>query len=99
MAGCIAGAAPAPLTLLPLRTALLPMKITYYLEVLSSWCTWVEPVWAELKQRYAGRAEFQWKIALMKPEDFPVSREQCDGLIVTENYHCMIQADLLPLAA
>lgn len=54
------------------------MKITYYLEVLSSWCTWVEPTWAELKQRYAGRAEFHWKIALMSPGDFPVSREQCD---------------------
>jgi len=54
------------------------MKVTYYLEVLSSWCTWVDPVWAELKQRYAGRAEFEWKIALMNPEDFPVSRSQCD---------------------
>jgi predicted DsbA family dithiol-disulfide isomerase len=54
------------------------MKITYYVEVLSSWCLWVEPTWAELKQRYAGRAEFEWKIALMKPADFPVSREQCD---------------------
>lgn len=54
------------------------MKVTYYLEVLSSWCTWVEPTWAELKRRYAGRAEFEWKIALMNPEDFPVSREQCD---------------------
>lgn len=54
------------------------MKITYFLEVLSSWCTWVEPTWAELKHRYAGRAEFEWKIALMKPEDFPISREQCD---------------------
>ena len=54
------------------------MKITYYLEVLSSWCTWVEPTWAQLKQRYAGRAEFEWKIALMNPQDFPVSREQCD---------------------
>ena len=54
------------------------MKITFYLEVLSSWCTWAEPTWAELKQRYAGRAEFQWKIALMNPSDFPVSREQCD---------------------
>ena len=54
------------------------MKITYYLEVLSSWCTWVEPTWTELKQRYAGRAEFEWKIALMNPQDFPVSREQCD---------------------
>lgn len=54
------------------------MKITYYLEVLSSWCTWAEPTWNELKQRYAGRAEFQWKIALMNPEDFPATREQCD---------------------
>lgn len=54
------------------------MKITYYLEVISSWCTWVEPVYAELKRRYAGRAEFEWKIALMAPADFPVSRAQCD---------------------
>lgn len=54
------------------------MKVTYYLEILSSWCHWVEPVWAELKQRYAGRAEFEWKIALMNPSDFPVSRSQCD---------------------
>jgi len=54
------------------------MKVTYYLEVLSSWCHWVEPVWNELKLRYAGRAEFEWKIALMNPGDFPVSQEQCD---------------------
>ncbi len=54
------------------------MKVTYYLEVLSSWCHWVEPVWTGLKSRYAGRAEFGWKIALMRPEDFPVSRAQCD---------------------
>ena len=32
------------------------MKVAYYLEVLSSWCHWVDPVWAELKLRYAGRA-------------------------------------------
>ena len=54
------------------------MKVTYYLDVFSSWCTWVEPTWAELKRRYAGQAEFEWKIALMRPGDFPVSREQCD---------------------
>jgi predicted DsbA family dithiol-disulfide isomerase len=54
------------------------MKVTYYLEVLSSWCHWVDPVWAELQQRYVGRAEFGWKIALMNPGDFPVSRAQCD---------------------
>lgn len=54
------------------------MKITYYVEVLSSWCHWVEPVWAELKSRYAGRAEFEWKIALMNPGDFPAAQAQCD---------------------
>ena len=54
------------------------MKITFYLEVLSSWCTWVEPTWTELQQRYAGRATFHWKIALMKPQDFPISRDQCE---------------------
>ncbi len=54
------------------------MKVTYYLEVISSWCYWVEPTWAELKQRYAGRVEFDWKIALMRKEDYPPTREQCD---------------------
>lgn len=54
------------------------MKVTYYLEVLSSWCHWVEPTWQELKRRYAGRAEFEWRVALMNPEDFPISQAQCD---------------------
>ena len=53
------------------------MKVTYFLEVLSSWCFWAEPAWAELQRRYAGRIEFQWRIARMRPEDWPVSREQC----------------------
>jgi predicted DsbA family dithiol-disulfide isomerase len=54
------------------------LKITYYLEVLSSWCHWAEPAWAELKTRFAGRVEFAWKIALMNPGDFPASSAQCD---------------------
>ena len=54
------------------------MKVTYYLDIMSSWCFWAEPAWAELKRRYAGRVEFDWKIALMSPGDFPVSRSQCD---------------------
>jgi hypothetical protein len=41
------------------------LKITYYLDVISSWCHWSEPAWALLKGRYNGSAEFQWKIALM----------------------------------
>lgn len=54
------------------------MKVTYYVEVLSSWCHWAEPAWAELKRRYEGRATFEWRIALMRNGDFPVSRSQCD---------------------
>ena len=54
------------------------MRVTYYLEVLSSWCHWAEPTWTELQARYAGRVQFDWKIALMRPQDFPISPEQAD---------------------
>jgi predicted DsbA family dithiol-disulfide isomerase len=54
------------------------MKITYFVEMMSSWCYWAEPAWLELKNRYTGRVEFQWKIALMNPSDFPSSPEQCN---------------------
>jgi len=54
------------------------MKVTYYLEVISSWCYWAEPAWAELKQRYSGRVEFDWKLALMDGSGLPVSRNQCE---------------------
>jgi predicted DsbA family dithiol-disulfide isomerase len=54
------------------------MRITVidYLDVVSSWCFWSEPTWAELKTLYDGRVEFQWKIALMDPSGLPTSREQ-----------------------
>lgn len=55
-----------------------PLRLTYFLEVISSWCWWAEPAWAELQERYAGRAEFGWKIALMDATGLPVSRDQCD---------------------
>ncbi len=54
------------------------MKITYFVEILSSWCYWAEPTWTELKNRYAGRVDFQWKIALMNTGDFPASTAQCE---------------------
>src|SRR6266705_5324767 len=41
------------------------ITVTDYLDVVSSWCFWSEPTWAELKRRYDGRVQFQWKIALM----------------------------------
>jgi predicted DsbA family dithiol-disulfide isomerase len=52
------------------------IKVTDYLDVVSSWCFWSEPTWAELKKRYQGRVEFQWKIALMDEAGLPVSRDQ-----------------------
>jgi len=52
------------------------ITVTDYLDVVSSWCFWSEPTWAELKRCYEGRVEFQWKIALMDPKGLPTSREQ-----------------------
>jgi predicted DsbA family dithiol-disulfide isomerase len=52
------------------------ITVTDYLDVISSWCFWSEPTWAELKKLYDGRVEFQWKIALMDPSGLPTSREQ-----------------------
>jgi len=54
------------------------LKVTYYLEVISSWCYWAEPTWTELKRRYQGKAEFDWQIAQMPAEAYPVSKAQCD---------------------
>ncbi len=54
----------------------MPITVTDYLDVVSSWCFWSEPTWAELKKRYEGRVTFQWKIALMDPSGLPTSREQ-----------------------
>jgi predicted DsbA family dithiol-disulfide isomerase len=52
------------------------ITVTDYLDVISSWCFWSEPTWAELRQRYDARIKFQWKIALMDPSALPTSREQ-----------------------
>jgi predicted DsbA family dithiol-disulfide isomerase len=52
------------------------ITVTDYLDVVSSWCFWSEVTWAELKRRYDGRVQFQWKIALMDPTGLPTSREQ-----------------------
>jgi len=54
------------------------VTITYYVEIYSSWCHWAEPAWGELKTRFAGRVGFDWRVALMRAEDFPATSEQCD---------------------
>jgi len=54
------------------------MKVTVYIDVISSWCFWTQPAWEELKKRYAGRVDFDWKIALMDASGFPKSIEQAE---------------------
>ena len=75
------------------------VKATYYLEVVSSWCHWAEPAWADLKAHFSDRVEFEWKIALMPAEAYPVSINQCQwfyrrsGTIMRSPY--MLNADWL----
>ena len=55
------------------------VKITYYLDVVSSWCYWAEPAWAELKQRYAkAPVQFDWAIAMLDESGMSKSRAQAD---------------------
>jgi predicted DsbA family dithiol-disulfide isomerase len=53
------------------------LKITYYLDVISSWCHWSEPTWALLKSRFGEETEFQWKVALMDSSGMPTKRNHC----------------------
>jgi predicted DsbA family dithiol-disulfide isomerase len=55
------------------------IKVTYYLDVVSSWCYWAEPAWRELKQRHAkAPVVFEWQIALLDGEGMSKSREQAE---------------------
>ena len=55
------------------------IKVTYYLDVVSSWCYWAEPTWTELKQRYAqSPVEFGWQIALLDEAAMSKSQAQAD---------------------
>ena len=54
------------------------ITVTYFLDVISSWCFWAEPAWAALQERYEGRVRFDWKIALMDASGFPKTPEQAE---------------------
>src|SRR3982750_18935 len=54
------------------------LKVTMYIDVISSWCFWAQPAWEELKKRYGDRVDFEWKIALMDAPGFPKSGEQAE---------------------
>ncbi len=52
---------------------------TYYLDLVSSWCYWAEPAWAELKRRYSDApVRFDWKVALLDASGMSKSRAQAD---------------------
>ncbi len=53
-----------------------PIRFTYYLDLISSWCFYAEPMYADLQRRYAGQVEFQWKTALIPPDGIPASQAQ-----------------------
>ena len=55
------------------------IRITYFLDVTSSWCYWAEPAWAELKRRYAKfSVAFDWQIALLDASGMSKSRTQAE---------------------
>lgn len=55
------------------------LRITYYLDIVSSWSYWAEPAWAQLKERYAkSSVEFNWRIALIDKAGMSKSRAQAD---------------------
>ncbi|HAV62323.1 MAG TPA: disulfide bond formation protein DsbA [Verrucomicrobiales bacterium] len=51
------------------------VKLTYYLDLISSWCFYAEPMYAELKRRYPDQVEFGWQIALIGAEGLPATKE------------------------
>lgn len=55
------------------------VRITYFLDVTSSWCYWAEPAWAELKRRYEkSGVAFEWQIALLDASGMSKSRKQAE---------------------
>src|SRR5215471_5906716 len=55
------------------------VQLTYYLDVVSSWCYWAEATWARLKDRYAkSPVEFGWQIALLDGSGMSKSRAQVE---------------------
>ncbi len=54
------------------------VTMTYYLDVLSSWCFLVEPTWTDLKEQYKDDVSFEWKIAFMDSGSVAADRASCD---------------------
>ncbi|MGB0373188.1 MAG: DsbA family oxidoreductase [Opitutales bacterium] len=55
------------------------VKITYYLDVVSSWCHYFEPVWERLGKTFGNQLERRWEITLIPESGLPKSAEEEDG--------------------
>jgi predicted DsbA family dithiol-disulfide isomerase len=68
------------------------VRVTYFVDVTSSWCHWAEPAWLLVKERCREQATFDWQIALLPKEALPKSRAQSEwfyrrsGTIVRSPY-------------
>ena len=52
------------------------IRITYYLDVISSWCHYVEPVWKSLEETFGDVLEMDWQIALIPKSGLPKSKAE-----------------------
>lgn len=50
------------------------INVTYYLDIVSSWCFYSESTWTRLKERYHGLATFDRRISLIPEDGIPKSR-------------------------
>ncbi len=58
------------------------INVTYYLDIVSSWCFYTESTWAQLKERYQDVATFDRKVSLI-PEEIE-NRAVFSGLVQPE---------------
>lgn len=55
------------------------VRLTYYLDVLSSWCLVAEPALGRLRQECGERLAYDWRIAILfEKQAMGYSRETCD---------------------
>jgi predicted DsbA family dithiol-disulfide isomerase len=55
------------------------LKVTLYLDVVSSWCYWAAHAWLDLREQFDGApVEFDWKIALIDAAGMSKTRAQAE---------------------
>ena len=42
------------------------VKMIYYLDILSSWCTFVEPALAKVRSRFGSDLDYEWRISVLR---------------------------------